>query len=997
MAGPLSAQGPDAFRPIELFDLGAPSFSSFTGRDGAPESVAVAIQTDSEGFVWLASPEGLYRYDGHRWGAISDGRDGAPAPGVVYDLTRDRQGRLWATLPGVGLACYDGRQWHVENRESGLPEGPFRRVVDTGGRDGTGEIWALSMDGQLLHRTGERWVRETGSEQLPPGPLIAAAQTFRLGGRERLWIGTFNQGVWYREDDRWRPFEDERFRPAQVEYLLATAHRGREELWISTFGSGLWRLDEQGLRAWNVASGDLPTDELYGLAETRLPDGDRAIWAASRSGLVRVHDDRAQIFDRRHGLPSNAVRGLSAWRTPGGTDVLWVATESGVARTLVGASPWQTASLLGSGSSGVFGVLVEPDSRGGERLWLATSADGLGLYEDGRWRQFRAESGELPDSDARVVVRAPDDSGAPVLWLGERGGYLVRIHERSGSSYSFETVPTPWSRHPGQAVMDILGRRSEGSWERWVATRQSGIWRSRGGVWTGFEAEGVVGQWRISRLLEQVEPGGRSWLWAATNQGLGRFDGRRWELFGTEIGLAERELVGLSAIPDKKGRTILWSGSMNHGVQRIDVSDPRSPTALEGTDLPPPPHPTTYAAVGDSRGRIYVCTNNGVQLLTPAGEGYVARVFTRRDGMVHEECNTNAQFVDSHDRFWTGTLGGLTVFDPEREIEDRNAKPLRLSAIRIDGAPLAAGPVHVPPGARELRVDFALLTWQRETESRYRTQLLPLEVEPGAWTSQNFRAFSALPPGRYSLRVDGRDYADNPSAPLELAIEVVPAWWQNGWVRALLAAAILAGLVAFVARRTRSLRSQHDRLEREVHQRTAELHQANRRLLELSHTDPLTGLANRRRLLERIEEIASEDRSGSRPAALVFVDVDHFKSYNDRFGHPAGDEALRGVAGVLRSTLGGGGLAARYGGEEFACLVDDADLMAGRALAERIRKGVEQLEVPVPGTTTVNRVTVSAGVASAPVSSAAEAHRMLRDADLALYQAKRDGRNCVRG
>ncbi|MEZ5313456.1 MAG: GGDEF domain-containing protein [Thermoanaerobaculia bacterium] len=372
-------------------------------------------------------------------------------------------------------------------------------------------------------------------------------------------------------------------------------------------------------------------------------------------------------------------------------------------------------------------------------------------------------------------------------------------------------------------------------------------------------------------------------------------------------------------------------------------------------------------------------------------------MFTRRDGMVHEECNTNAQFVDSHDRFWTGTLGGLTVFDPEREIEDRNAKPLRLTAIRVDGAPLAEGALRIPPGARELRVDYSLLTWQRETESRYRTQLLPLEIEPGAWTSQNFRAFSAPAAGALlPCAWRGATTPPNPSPPLELAIEVVPAWWQNGWVRALLAAAILAGLVAFVARRTRSLRLQHDRLEREVHQRTAG---SIERIAGSSscHTDPLTGLANRRRLLERIE--------GDRLGGPVGIEARSARVRRRRslqelqrpFRTPGGRRSAARVAGVLRSTLGGGGLAARYGGEEFACLVDDADLIAGRALAERIRKGVEQLEVPVPGTTTVNRVTVSAGVASLPVTSAAEAHRMLRDADLALYQAKRDGRNCVRG
>ena len=81
--------------------------------------------------------------------------------------------------------------------------------------------------------------------------------------------------------------------------------------------------------------------------------------------------------------------------------------------------------------------------------------------------------------------------------------------------------------------------------------------------------------------------------------------------------------------------------------------------------MPAPPDPTVYSILPDSKGRIYVCTNNGVQQLTPKADGrYSERVFRRRDGLVHDECNTNAQAVDAEDRYWVGTLGGLSVFDP---------------------------------------------------------------------------------------------------------------------------------------------------------------------------------------------------------------------------------------------------------------------------------------------------------------------------------------------
>ncbi|HET8941394.1 MAG TPA: diguanylate cyclase [Rudaea sp.] len=981
------AQPTTETQPIDLFDIGAPAFTTFSVRDGVPDSVTVTVQTDREGFIWLGSPQGLARYDGQRWKALDD-----PALKFYIDnLYLDHDGVLWASSREHGIGRYDGQRWHFDGSATGLTSERLRRVTETTDAHGNVHLWALTWDSGLFRFRNGRWEADPGNAQLPPGPLISLAMTHTLDGNERLWVGTGNQGLWYREGSGWQQFHRSGFDPGQIEDLLATRDANTEQLWISTLGKGLWRLDGNGLQSWTTESGALPADELYDMARTTLPNGDHALWVASRSGLVRLYHGRARVFDRRHGLPSDALRGLSTWRSPSGVEVVWLATESGVARLIVGANQWNTASLMGAHSVGVFGVLIDADGKGGQRLWVASAGDGLGLYEGGRWRHFTQSNGFLPDAHVRMIKHANDIDGKPGLWVGERAGFLLRV--RDGPR--FETVPTPWPQDAGQAVMDMLSRKIDGSTEQWFATRATGIYRLRGKTWTAFRPTGVHGQWSTSKLIEQIDEQGRSWLWATSNQGLARFDGKQWTLLGKDAGLPGIGLLGLSLLPDAHKRPVLWVGSTHFGIIRVDVADPAHPRVLPA-DLPSPPDPTAYSAVRDSTGRVYVCTNNGVQLLTPRAGRYDSRAFTRRDGMVHDECNINAQFVDAHDRFWTGTLGGLTVYDPNREISDHHAKPLLLTAIAVHGKPVDRDNVLVPPGQHDVRVDYALLSWQHENESRFRTQLIGYEQAPGEWSAQSYRDFSALPAGTYTLHVDARDYAGNMSKPLEIPVTIAPHWWQQSWAWLLFAVAAFAAGFGLVRWRTRQLEQQRRTLEEVVADRTAELRDANARLIELSYRDALTDLANRRTLLEALEPDAIAAASSALPSALIFIDVDHFKEYNDHFGHPAGDEALRTVANVLRACAPHSALVARYGGEEFACLLVDTDTPHALELAEQIRASVANADVPLPGSNQVNHVTISAGVASSILRTAADAHQMLHDADTALYQAKNAGRNCVR-
>jgi two-component system cell cycle response regulator len=161
-------------------------------------------------------------------------------------------------------------------------------------------------------------------------------------------------------------------------------------------------------------------------------------------------------------------------------------------------------------------------------------------------------------------------------------------------------------------------------------------------------------------------------------------------------------------------------------------------------------------------------------------------------------------------------------------------------------------------------------------------------------------------------------------------------------------------------------------------------------------SDPLTRIANRRRMDAFLELEWQRAVRSAKPLSLVVLDVDHFKLYNDTLGHAAGDKALQEVAAVLSAhALRPTDLAARHGGEEFVVVFGETDAVAALLLAESIRARVQALGLPHPRSPTHPSVTVSVGVATIVPSQTEDLSRFFVMADLAMYSAKEAGRNRV--
>jgi diguanylate cyclase (GGDEF)-like protein len=370
------------------------------------------------------------------------------------------------------------------------------------------------------------------------------------------------------------------------------------------------------------------------------------------------------------------------------------------------------------------------------------------------------------------------------------------------------------------------------------------------------------------------------------------------------------------------------------------------------------------------------------------------------DGMRNAEGNggSPAGWRDTDGRLWFATMGGAVTVDPAHLEGNLVAPPVAIEEALADEARLpASGSWHLPPGTRRLELHYTALSLRDPTRVSFKYRLDGFD---GDWIDAGPRRvayYTNLAHGPYKFRViaSNEDGVWNETgASLDFSVE--PRLYERGWFRLL--AVLSVGTSLFGLDRLRGWRSRAR--ERElvalVDDRTVSLRLANEALARLATLDGLTRIANRRAFDEALPLAWADHRRSGSPLAVVLCDIDHFKRFNDRHGHPAGDQALIAVAAALAgATRRTTDVVARYGGEEMVFLLRDTDAEGARLVAEAALEAVRALRLAHGDPEAGPFVTVSFGVAAEVPSPESSPEALLARADRALYRAKAVGRDRV--
>jgi signal transduction histidine kinase/CheY-like chemotaxis protein/streptogramin lyase len=790
----------------------------FYGEEEGLQNLGVQVLLqDRAGFLWAGTQNGLYRYDGHGFTAFGK-NEGLPGA-RIETLHESVDGTLWVGTMN-GLARFRGDHFETVGMQVA------RGVVEHEGiaSDASGRLY-LATESGLVVKDGARFRLIARADRVKED----AAASVYVDGAGAVWFGCGRS-------------------LCRLEHGAAREVGGEEglpqERWEAILGDvegNLWVRSERSLylraadsQRFQIRPGLPESNNTY---PTLALDPSGRLLVPTYRGLARQTQNGWEIIDAQQGLGTNDICSVIQDREGS----IWLGLlGSGLAKWL-GYDEWQSWSdREGLSRESVWSIAR--DSKG--RLWVGTQF-GLNYADDshGRrmWRQQPVAGVEM----IRSLAGAPDGS----LWIGASPGGLRQLNPRTNETRSLGPAQGLTSNYIRHVMVDKSGRA-------WVSTRD-GLFRSIGRSQKFEQLSPPDSQ--AGEMFHMTMEARNGAVWAAGARGLARFRDGEWKRFTTSDGLKSDVIAHLAEDPDGS----VWIGYYDaFGLSRLTFSNGMLKTEHFNTGNGLRSNKSIFLGF-DSRGWLWAGSDHGVDVFDHTSW----RHYGRSDGMIWDDCNSNAFMAEPAGGVWVGTSRGLSRFRPTASAAASVPPPVVFTSVKFgDQTVDPAQYADMPYRRRSLQVRFAALTFAQESGVLFRYRL----GTDRNWleTTQRELNYPQLPPGQYTLEVMARNARGEWSAePARMNFQVQSPWWLSWWFRlGSVMAVLLMGRLMW-QRRTYRLEAERNRLENAVTERTRELSLEKQRVL-----------AEKTRVVEQhreIERLLQEAQQASRSKSEFLANVSH--------------------------------------------------------------------------------------------------------------------------
>jgi len=974
--------------------------------DVLPSLSISSIAQDSRGFLWYGTQGGLVMYNGNEYTTHTSipFADNTLSSNLVQTMFMDAGDILWIGTY-AGLDRYDIATGTFTNYSVGSD------VVVSILRDSAGRLWAGTLGGLACLKPGaDQFILYTKENE---ARYIADNTVRNLyeSSSGKIYASTYH-GL-YEYDPRTDSFGPCTLllpgNPASEGVIYGIQEDSDGDYWVARWGTGLIRIDRETL-AFTVYP--LADNRTYNLNATFSAD---FVLAGTWGGGLNVLDKKTgsvtaytQMSKPGHKLTNDIVYSLFT----DANGLLWLGTNGGGLNVYDPQHSWfysLEATLDGSSGLATGKITGIMEDNTGD-IWISVTNKGITRYTPATetLRQYRAappetaktagakktppKPGTLPTD---IVYCFLQDSRNDIYVGTEKGLY---IYDSALDTFN----PVEWFlaigfRDPQQNIASI-SEGSDGS--LWIGTYANGIIRYFPDTKT-FER--YVYDEKNSRSLSDnliyfSETDSKGRVWIGTNKGLNQFD--------PETGLFTRYMYNRKDRTGISSNTVyafyehtdgsLWFGTRNGGLCTLNPETGTFSHVTTGDGLPS----DTIVGLAPSYGdKFWAATQNGLVQYDVVKKSIF--IYKTSDGLLSQQFNTANALARDGTRYF-GTPAGIVYFT-EKDLagSSKTLPPMALTSLMINNELLpvpyraeASASMKLSPEQQNINFGFTALDFSPLARYSYSYRLDGFDEDWVPARDRKYAMYTNLSPGKYvfRVRVDNPETGENGENGKETVFPFViqtPLYLR--WY-SLLTYFVLLVLAAYLAFRIRN----SIRLEKkigELEAATTNLQSENTHLEVLSYQDSLTQIPNRRYLEYIIVREWEAAKVRKDFLSVLMLDIDFFKLYNDTYGHLAGDEALKKVAGAIQSALFRvSDVVARYGGEEFIVILPDTNRENAQVVCDRIMQGIAICGIPFK-TDIGSNLSLSIGCYTGIPDPELTYEKFILKADEALYQAKKEGRN----